>query len=289
MRNFNNISRQLTSTSIRPKYPMVWLPLHGITWGDDEASAAVDRANAWDNMQDSPVLSAGKITLVGTTAGIWSSNIGQFTPPDPGDVFGTDLSESMRAFCDLSTITTGGILVLLRRNLSALPASGEYIIGHSPLHGNGGWEIFQAGTSGQLFCSVKGAGVASVNVARDTTNPSVDTDYAQLVYMDVTNNTCVIFRDNTQQTTLDNLVADLANLPSGSTSASAGFRLLARANAANSGIINEAGTGTGGSTAKVSDIQMYRVSDDISGLLATIAAEYKKSPSQIPKSLRTYV
>lgn len=271
----DNYSEQ-TSASFRPKYPMLWFPLHGDDLGTDEATAMVDRANQWDNMQTAAAIATGKVTLTGTTANIWSAVDGVFSSP-VGDVYGIDNSESLRSFMDLSTLTHG-MVILFQMKIAAKPTDSEFIIDMSSGHGaNGGWQIVLNATDGYVYFKVKPPGDGLVSVTRTTGQPTNDQLYSYAFYIDVTNNTSILYRDLVQQTT----VIPLPVLPDGN--ATQGCSFFARASDGGKKV-NAAGSG-----AEISNIQIYRTTEDIGAYMYTIVSQYMSDPKAIPSTVRTVV
>lgn len=247
------------------KYPMLWFPLHGDSVGNDTATTIVEQSGNTDT------LPSGAITVTGTTAGIWA-NDGTFT--GDGTVQALDVTEAMREFCDLSTITEGGILVCFNLQIASAPVTDEeIIIDASSTHGaNGGWEI-DLSTAKQLWLKVKPPGSGITNIASDTGALSVDTLYSYVVYIDVTYNCGVIMRDKVQQTAR----AELPTLPSGDVSK--GVSIFSRFD-------GNKGVGLN-STMQLSNMQIYRVNEDIAGYIPTVSIQYKANPNEIPQILRT--
>jgi len=268
--DFQLQASSIPESSYRPMYTMLWFLLHGDTVGNDEATATVDQAADFEN---SGVLSSGKLALTGTTVNIWAVG-GVFASP-AGDVSANSTEQALRDLFDLSTITKGGILIMFNMSISAAPiGTEELILDASSTANSGGWEIDVNATNGYIFVKMKPSGGSIATVARSTDNTPLNTTQSYVIYLDITNNCAVIMRDKIQQTS----VAELPALPI--VDATKGVSLFSRTDGIKA--IN-----SGGSGCQLSNMQIYRVTDDIAGLIPTISIQYSSNPNNIPKILRS--
>lgn len=253
-----------TKTNFLPKYPMMWFPLHGDTVGNDEATAIVDQA-------ETSILATGKLDLTGTTAAIWSAVPGVMSNP-ASDVNTVSTEQTLLDFLDLSTITTGGILILFNAYMTGYGVTTEELIIDASSNANsGGWAINFAITSGFLFVTMKPAGSSLVNISRSAGSPALNTTNSYAVYLDITHNTAVIIQEKIEQVVL----REFTVLPT--VDPVKGVSFFSRTDQ----LKNVQ------STTRLSNMQIYRVNDDVVGLLPTIAAQYKASPNDIPMELRS--
>src|SRR4030066_321481 len=247
------------------RFPFIYLPMHGSTYGTDTATQVKDRAYAVDNQSsDGPFFTSGLITCGGTTTNIWSANAGLFTPPGNGVI--KDTSSAVRDFMRLDTLDDGGgILVLFRYVMGAIPSAAEYFISYSDLHAVGGYSLWLF-TDGKIYCSYMPQGGSLTTVTRDDTALTAGTEYAYCLYLDCINRVAILYRNGIIQTSPNPMLRPLPSL-----NAANGFVIAGRSGAESTNKSNQ-----NGSASRMGDIFVMRAPPDISGGISVIATEWYK-------------
>lgn len=259
-------------------HPWLYLPLHGPTLGDgnDTSTKAYDRAYVNTNGQTTAILTDGLTeAMSGTTGGIWTDNAGWLTAP--GDGFIADTSAAVHDFFEMSTLTSGGLLICFRLQVGADDASGaEYFLTYSDLDADEGGFAILFNTAEKVFVSISDTDDVTTNVCSDTDAMSVDTEYAYCIYLDCKNLEASLYRNGVEGTS--DIAAISSALPT--LNQAAGLALFARAGATGTNKFNQNGSG-----GMMRDLLIVRAESDISASIGAIALDYHNSLGDIPRAL----
>ncbi len=276
------MSRQRIIQALKPrydlaavKYPFLYFPLHGDTYGDDTATAIKERGYSVNNGQSSPILSSSTLALSGGTTGIWA-NPGRLTPDATSGTYASIAGNTNLAdFHRMSTLESGGLLVAFRVQRAADPAAIEYIYGHSSGQISGGFEIrMEANGKITVFINEQG-NTTRTQVLADTTPPSTDIELAYLIYFDCKNKTTAMYRNGDVQTSVADIPTPLPTLD-----ANNWWAFGARSTNGTTNPIGSQGSGM-----QISEMFVARVEEDISGDIASLAKDYSANYGEIPLGL----
>ena len=273
----NSISAQHTPLKLRSLYdslmPYEWMYLQMHNSLSDSATRAYDRA--FGTAGQSTALFVNGLTTFVDGNPDWTTNAGFWTPD--GTNYQKITTEALRAFCDFSTLDTGGMLIAFRIAVTdPTPTGAEYIVTHSTTDpDNGGFGV-SFNTAGAMFVSVKGQGVAEVNVCNFGTVMAANTEYSYCIYIDLKNNDAYIFRDGVAGNQSTNPI----NTPYPNMEAAKGFCIGAKSGAVASGKLGQKGSG-----GRVRDLFMARITSDMSADIGTIAQQFADNVGDIPRKL----
>lgn len=273
MRNFGQVPRGVT-----PAYAGALALLEAS--GDDFLWMRMDETSGTKCLAGSGSV-IESLTISGTLTNAFS-NAGWITF-DGSTMYLASQAEALRALCDLSTLTSGGLLIVADFYLAAKPTSGEVLVSASrDATAEGGVAMYlnSNATTAQLCAGIRYAGGGSVTQVAQTPANSVSVTARQTggVLYDVKNLTA---RVDLNGGAASNSAAISGALPRGAITGSNAFSLAA---VGSTGASSKLGS-TSGAGARMANVFIRRYEDNPPSAadFAAICKQMHATPSFLPR------
>jgi hypothetical protein len=220
------------------------------------------------------------LTISGTLTNAFS-NAGWITF-DGSTMYLASQAEALRALCDLSTLTSGGLLVVADFYLAAKPTANEQVVSCSRDATEGGISMYlnSSASTAQLCAGIRYTGGGSVTQVTQTpaNSVSVTTRQTGAVLYDIANLTTRIDLNGGASS---NSAAISGALPTGATSGSNAFVIGA---SGSTGANNKLGS-TSGAGARIANVFVRRYADNPPNAtdFAAICKQMNATPSFLPR------